>query len=233
MVLPAQHCQPHRPRVSQAEDQRQHRQRQLREYLQTSPVPVTSERNGGDYIGGNGGLHGRILVHGKHGRRAGTPGETDRGTRKGTQRVGNAWIVRALAGGGGSTALMAIAEEYEGSDVFGKNDRSIKLLVDSGASDHYLEDRPAVRLRAVGGTAHTKKASNHVRKHHETAQPLQTNTAPPSSKTRNSTNTYSIQPPHTIIPQPVHPSFNQCYTCLLYTSPSPRDRQKSRMPSSA
>ena len=25
----------------------------------------------------------------------------------------------------------------------------------------------------------------------------------------------------------------QAYTCLLYTSPSPRDRQKSRMPSSA
>ena len=25
----------------------------------------------------------------------------------------------------------------------------------------------------------------------------------------------------------------QIYTCLLYTSPSPRDRQKSRMPSSA
>ena len=25
----------------------------------------------------------------------------------------------------------------------------------------------------------------------------------------------------------------QCYPCLLYTSPSPRDRQKSRMPSSA
>ena len=28
-------------------------------------------------------------------------------------------------------------------------------------------------------------------------------------------------------------SFGQSYTCLLYTSPSPRDRQKSRMPSSA
>ena len=29
-------------------------------------------------------------------------------------------------------------------------------------------------------------------------------------------------------------TFNeQGYTCLLYTSPSPRDRQKSRMPSSA
>ena len=25
----------------------------------------------------------------------------------------------------------------------------------------------------------------------------------------------------------------QLYSCLLYTSPSPRDRQKSRMPSSA
>ena len=27
--------------------------------------------------------------------------------------------------------------------------------------------------------------------------------------------------------------FNDPFTCLLYTSPSPRDRQKSRMPSSA
>ena len=29
------------------------------------------------------------------------------------------------------------------------------------------------------------------------------------------------------------PSFGPFYSCLLYTSPSPRDRQKSRMPSSA
>ena len=28
-------------------------------------------------------------------------------------------------------------------------------------------------------------------------------------------------------------SQDECDTCLLYTSPSPRDRQKSRMPSSA
>ena len=28
-------------------------------------------------------------------------------------------------------------------------------------------------------------------------------------------------------------SLALCETCLLYTSPSPRDRQKSRMPSSA
>ena len=27
--------------------------------------------------------------------------------------------------------------------------------------------------------------------------------------------------------------FSQTHACLLYTSPSPRDRQKSRMPSSA
>ena len=27
--------------------------------------------------------------------------------------------------------------------------------------------------------------------------------------------------------------FDTAYVCLLYTSPSPRDRQKSRMPSSA
>ena len=29
------------------------------------------------------------------------------------------------------------------------------------------------------------------------------------------------------------PQNSNSYTCLLYTSPSPRDRQKSRMPSSA
>ena len=29
------------------------------------------------------------------------------------------------------------------------------------------------------------------------------------------------------------PQFDSGYSCLLYTSPSPRDRQKSRMPSSA
>ena len=28
-------------------------------------------------------------------------------------------------------------------------------------------------------------------------------------------------------------AFDKAYNCLLYTSPSPRDRQKSRMPSSA
>ena len=27
--------------------------------------------------------------------------------------------------------------------------------------------------------------------------------------------------------------YEQAYTCLLYTSPSPRDKRKSRMPSSA
>ena len=32
---------------------------------------------------------------------------------------------------------------------------------------------------------------------------------------------------------PIQQKFIENYTCLLYTSPSPRDRQKSRMPSSA
>ena len=31
----------------------------------------------------------------------------------------------------------------------------------------------------------------------------------------------------------VNQMYAQSYHCLLYTSPSPRDRQKSRMPSSA
>ena len=31
----------------------------------------------------------------------------------------------------------------------------------------------------------------------------------------------------------IRPHLNQVEACLLYTSPSPRDRQKSRMPSSA
>ena len=34
-------------------------------------------------------------------------------------------------------------------------------------------------------------------------------------------------------PRTYHPPTSQTITCLLYTSPSPRDRQKSRMPSSA
>ena len=45
---------------------------------------------------------------------------------------------------------------------------------------------------------------------------------------------------HTLVPEVGKPKmyFNPCdfghpYTCLLYTSPSPRDRTRSRMPSSA
>ena len=37
-------------------------------------------------------------------------------------------------------------------------------------------------------------------------------------------------PPKKALTHEEHPAIN---TCLLYTSPSPRDRQKSRMPSSA
>ena len=53
----------------------------------------------------------------------------------------------------------------------------------------------------------------------------------------------SVPPPVTVLARPVvqshpgvmpsHPKALTPKTCLLYTSPSPRDRQKSRMPSSA
>ena len=38
---------------------------------------------------------------------------------------------------------------------------------------------------------------------------------------------------HNLIVQKVFEYRDKYYNCLLYTSPSPRDRQKSRMPSSA
>lgn len=61
-----------------------------------------------------------------------TRGETDRGRRKKTQRVGSAWTVRSFWGGGGeSTALMPMEEEYEGNGVFGSIGGCVKLLVDS------------------------------------------------------------------------------------------------------
>ena len=60
---------------------------------------------------------------------------------------------RSFGGGGGeSTVLVAIAGKYEGNDVFGKNDCYIKLLVDSGACEHYLDDRPGLRERVCGCT---------------------------------------------------------------------------------
>ena len=51
----------------------------------------------------------------------------------------------------------------------------------------------------------------------------------------------STPQPHIVKREPARGSAPHCYipisksycTCLLYTSPSPRDRQKSRMPSSA
>ena len=39
--------------------------------------------------------------------------------------------------------------------------------------------------------------------------------------------------PNYILITPDDPKLHQTHPCLLYTSPSPRDRQKSRMPSSA
>ena len=38
---------------------------------------------------------------------------------------------------------------------------------------------------------------------------------------------------HHLVEDKIHARSTGPYSCLLYTSPSPRDRQKSRMPSSA
>ena len=40
-------------------------------------------------------------------------------------------------------------------------------------------------------------------------------------------------PPSDVTPKPMFTQFTELYACLLYTSPSPRDRTRSRMPSSA
>lgn len=53
-----------------------------------------------------------------------------------------------MGGGGESTALTITAEEYEGNGVFSKNEGSIKLPVDIGASERYLNDRPGLRERS-------------------------------------------------------------------------------------
>lgn len=52
-----------------------------------------------------------------------------------------------LRGCSQSTALMAKTDEYGVNGGFGHNEGSVKLLVDSGASEHYLGDRPGKRER--------------------------------------------------------------------------------------
>lgn len=47
--------------------------------------------------------------------------------------------------GGESMGLVAIAEKYGGNGILGDNEGSVKLLVDSRASEHYLEDRSGLR----------------------------------------------------------------------------------------
>ena len=54
------------------------------------------------------------------------------------------------------------------------------------------------------------------------------------SSSRNGSSATKAPQPTPVYNHPTHQDqTNQARTCLLYTSPSPRDRQKSRMPSSA
>lgn len=74
-------------------------------------------------IGGNGGPHGRRLAHGKHGRRAGTSGETDTGTQKQAERVENAGYFLALRGGRQIDVLDGpMVDSHEGNGVFGSSE---------------------------------------------------------------------------------------------------------------
>lgn len=48
-------------------------------------------------------------------------------------------VSELLEGGGGkSTAPMTATEEYEGNVIFGNSEGFVKLLGDSGVSEHYL-----------------------------------------------------------------------------------------------
>ena len=50
---------------------------------------------------------------------------------------------------------------------------------------------------------------------------------------KNIPQTDKPQPVNLILDTDLGPDYDDVGACLLYTSPSPRDRQKSRMPSSA
>ena len=64
---------------------------------------------------------------------------------------------------------------------------------------------------------------------------LQTSTACSEFSTKNCNVTRSVLSsiPHSVVSAPTLQFDDDALICLLYTSPSPRDRQKSRMPSSA
>ena len=47
------------------------------------------------------------------------------------------------------------------------------------------------------------------------------------------TSSFNVNPVYTRRPPPGQPPKIEAYNCLLYTSPSPRDVEESRMPSSA
>ena len=64
----------------------------------------------------------------------------------------------------------------------------------------------------------------------EKSQSASSKTAPKPSPTPSPKPTPKPTPAPT---QDISKRYTQKYSCLLYTSPSPRDRQKSRMPSSA
>lgn len=117
-------------------------------------VDITSEVTG-VYIGGYSFLANMVAEPAPQER----PTEARETELSGSERLEG---FGALEKGGESTALIAMEEEYEGSSVFGKTEGSIKLVVDSGACEHYILHSMAA-LDYASGYPTTYGWKNHAR----------------------------------------------------------------------
>ena len=113
--------------------------------------------------------------------------------------------VRAGAGGGRAEGGEALEATKKGAgcEAGEKRSREVMSSVSATASSSSLRTEPVIRRIHIGDVEATAKS-------------LQSEPARPG-------------PPAT----GPGVSYNHLRTCLLYTSPSPRDKRQSRMPSSA
>ena len=94
-----------------------------------------------------------------------------------------------------------------------------------------------------GETNHSELQSHHINKRASRTEKATPNHLLGSARQHNTTHLravvqdlkrQSVSAPRALkLRARAEPPAAQCAVCLLYTSPSPRDRQKSRMPSSA
>ena len=99
------------------------------------------------------------------------------------------------------------------------------------------DSRRRICFRSRSSSSRRRRRRSHINlgKQHVTAAPRnQTNKSTTQAGPANEIRLHGIQLTSEIFLLPSPPQkFFQHVSCLLYTSPSPRDRQKSRMPSSA